>query len=1781
MKKFLACTVVFYFFTSSLYAAGAGSSQAFYQHWINENIPLIDLQQDINLTNTLGVPRSVDLTIDGLGHTLTLNNNTLIFLPNWNDGLNATIQNITINGASAGAVEFNGDGQNNHAYNVTNSTFTGNSFSSNGGAIYSHAQAQVAGSARTYTFTDNVFTYNSAQNGGALYNASNNSQLPVYFLITGGSFISNSAASGSGGAIYNVSNYGSGASLDNSFVIGSSLSPISFINNSAANGYGGAIYNFSNNPASSGISQFSINGTFSGNSAQNGGALVNQIEGGNGISTFTVTGSFTGNKALQNGGAAANYVGLSGNSPYGGAAVFDFSGVASFTNNTAASGSGGAIYNLVNRGQSVSYTNVGGTFSGNSARQNGGAIYNSANAANTPLNIADGSVFSNNKAIRGYAIYNDNFGHITINADSAGIKFTGNTNFNPFDSATNDIYQASANGIIDIITTGNGGQVYLDGGFAGLGTINMHGAKVAAGDLYLAASSDNLGFTGVFNQTFGITNVYGTMFGGTNNIQNTGSITVTDSVLNVYSNQNSVYYNANLYSNVELNHASLTSDIVTITQAAGDSAPGIQFNGSGAVALFSNGNTNGVMSKFLVQDRIGNGQSNQIGFFNSVVSFGTTDYVGTAGSADYGGLTRYIFDGSVIDLANSSLSTQQYKFGMIDVINSLTNNSYINIKAIGTGAAGPDNYTADSMSFDSSIPGRTLELGKIYISNDETYALSGTQQVLLNNSGTDDLQLYLGNDTYVVANSSTIYTLSLATTTTANDSIEFNSQSNVNPGFPDIGIPLIDLNDVTALTSVAVSTFNIGANRGWQIYSGRTYYDFDPDPNGSIVTTGLNDMASGTLNVYGSVQNDVTSVLSGKFVDIASGTYSGPRSLFNMVNASTTFNLSDLTIQDTYLGTDGGAVLRLNDAASTANLSWLLVQYSTSVGNGGAVNLTTGTLNMNFVNLSNNKSMAGNSQNGDGGAINVNGGVLNLSGYINSVPDSIVDGISGNSADGDGGAISISGGDVLIKNTYIGYNTAQNGGAISHTGGTLTLSSDWLFGTIFGTNEAVRNGGAIYNNTADFTINGNVGFLLNTAAEGGAIYNDASGVLTFDSTSGNIVFTQNTVTGGASNDIYNDGIINFTGNGNMVRIDGGISGSVGGAQISQSGGGAVILNYGSDSSGYLGTFTQSSGTVTNGGVFFGGASNISGGNLYWMNSSSGSASKTNTSSVNINSSASLFVQGGADFTLNNAADIIGQSAMIYLDADSTISVEASGAQLYLSTQDTWLGHIKMSNGTTTMDGLKNLYNSDYSQDGGTLVLINSVLTMGGKSVVTDGEISLDNSVIVTNGVGISLAGINGSGNLSMSNNSLVDGKNGVILIDYFAGSLYVNNSTANFTVDLDPKQKVSDQFVFGGTIDPGVINISDFGLLSAPADKEIPFQIFVASSITGITFATDKTQVQTAIGIYDFAPIAGQDGWYMLSLASLNPGTGGGQASVLAMLGARLLANNVLFDHVFFDSNQMLVREDKSDYRFLPSQFLKENRGKNYWVKSYYESEKLTTTSNMELKNDIYGAILGLDFRASDIGENSYFLPTLFAEYTGAAQTFAGATMRQNSAQAGFMASAMVNDVYTVSAMAYGGGYKNNIEIEGMGDDVYNWFVGAGVKNAYNMYFDNFILQPFAQISYNLFGKQKWDSSYGDIGMETEYLNGLNASPGANLIYGLETWNFLIGGSYVYNLGNKVEGKAGNIDLPELKTEIGYFEYTAGASKRFAERLNVWVKGVYKTNRDSDIGVRAGAGWRL
>ena len=247
---------------------------------------------------------------------------------------------------------------------ISNSNFSANVATKNGGAINNNLQVTISSS---------NFSGNNAQFGGAILNKD-------IATISNSNFSTNSA-SANGGAVNNNGK----ATIANS----------TFSNNSAQLD-GGAFYN-------NGTTAIA-NSTFSNNSAQiNGGAILNFI-------AATISNStFSGNSASSNGGAINNngVVAIASSTLSANSAIKDggaiFSNGKAIINNSTfgsnnAKNNGGAIFTT------LSVTDIDySTFFGNSSDK-GGAIFNSDNAT---TNIGN-SIVIGNKAVNGNEIFNRN-----------------------------------------------------------------------------------------------------------------------------------------------------------------------------------------------------------------------------------------------------------------------------------------------------------------------------------------------------------------------------------------------------------------------------------------------------------------------------------------------------------------------------------------------------------------------------------------------------------------------------------------------------------------------------------------------------------------------------------------------------------------------------------------------------------------------------------------------------------------------------------------------------------------------------------------------------------------------------------------------------------------------------------------------------------------------------------------------------------------------------------------------------------------------------------------------------------------------------------------------------------------------------------------------------------------------------------------------------------------------------------------------------------------------------
>ncbi|GHU00554.1 hypothetical protein FACS1894186_1370 [Alphaproteobacteria bacterium] len=1017
--------------------ARAMDSATFAADFGQPSLAAFTLDSDVTLADALS-PRAADLALGGGGYALTIGGHTLVFQPAWNSPLTASLSNLTLRNATAGAVVFGFDGAAGRSYTVSDSTFSGNANAGgNGGAISASGQIQGTEAASVQIFNTG-FSGNSAANGGAVYFASNNSQNtgannPMFKLYTGsGLSVTGNSATSSGGALYLLANGGNNA--QNYFEIDNYL----FSGNTAAQ-YGGAIYNgvLNQNKADASqpaTSKFSITGnSFTGNSALYGGAIATTVNGGNGDSEFDIGAAgdmFSGNTATGGkGGVIYNAVGDQ-YSPYGGSVAFNTNGT--YSGNSAAYG--GAIYNYLARGGANVQFNVYGTYQGNSAAADGGAIYNYANnysgaAENSAqMNIHAGARFEGNKAAqRGGAIFNNNVGILNIDTTaSAPVIFDGNrasvgaNNSGTPSTLGDDIYQASATATTNL--TGSG-LVAMTGGFGGVGTINV----LSTGGLYLSGvsdpfgvaaslgltggASDNSGFTGTFNLKGGTAYIDGIMFGGTNNVfGNTDLLTL----LAVSSPRESIYFNVNLWDNGALQFMSSNPGAVEIRASSGGTGAGMAFLGTDGQAVFAGLPTDpsstsyNAASYYLPKD-IYNGQANTIAFFNSKVSLGDKWY-------DHS--TAYqLLQGSVIDLASSSGAYQNYAFSSI-----LTTDSLISFKVAGdaAGAIGQ----ADTLTVGAGYG--TLGIGRVYVNDSLAAIASGaTARILF---GASPLTLADTGVAQYVVSSGNVYAVSVRPDSLG---IVFGNVGTGSP--PSIGDAVggnVEIDDGSGGTT----TIDAGSSVGVQI-------------GGDTANTagGASVAQDSDVAVYGDTPGGRTGTIDG-----------GGDAVFVVDNPNSSLNVSDVNINDAH-NAGGGAVIDISDGSSSVTVSNVGADGNTTDGNGGVINITDGNVSVGGSDFSNNTAA------GSGGAINADGGSLVVSGGS----------FSDNHA-ADGGAISVGSGSAdlsISSGTSFTENTATGNGGAIYNDGALNLITTGGQDIVFSGNSAGGSGDDIYNGSDTSVIN--------------------------------------------------------------------------------------------------------------------------------------------------------------------------------------------------------------------------------------------------------------------------------------------------------------------------------------------------------------------------------------------------------------------------------------------------------------------------------------------------------------------------------------------------------------------------------------------------------------------------------------------------------------------------------------------------------------------------------------
>ncbi len=289
---------------------------------------------------------------------------------------------------------------------VTNVTFTGNTATSNGGAIYAASGTGPVDVNDSYFGSSTIPGNAATGDGGAIdYEGS------YSLTITNTSFVDNTAGNsgtaGNGGAV-EIGDQCDAATLTNcqfgtsvgSVITNPSNPPLQEQGNKAT-GNGGAIDYEGQLLNSSYLYLTDV--TFLQNKAGDGGAVY----AGSGTGPVTVNGSYFGNVVPSTGGGVSLIQFFDGNQAVTGGAIYDFGAslltinATSFLVNSVEGGDGGAIYYSgtggLNIGGNSVFTSNSATNSFSGGKADGGAIY-IASTGSSNIVIYSTS-FTNNEAV--------------------------------------------------------------------------------------------------------------------------------------------------------------------------------------------------------------------------------------------------------------------------------------------------------------------------------------------------------------------------------------------------------------------------------------------------------------------------------------------------------------------------------------------------------------------------------------------------------------------------------------------------------------------------------------------------------------------------------------------------------------------------------------------------------------------------------------------------------------------------------------------------------------------------------------------------------------------------------------------------------------------------------------------------------------------------------------------------------------------------------------------------------------------------------------------------------------------------------------------------------------------------------------------------------------------------------------------------------------------------------------------------------------------------------------
>lgn len=1603
---------------------------------------------------------------------------------------------------------------------VDSVTFSNNNATGNGGAVANIEFADVEG---TFKANNAKFSTNSAANGGAIYNDS-------IAKLTDSEFIGNTSST-YGGAI--MSTEGSNLTITNGTFTGNKVT------GDVKASYGGAIFN---------QGKMEVSGNFSGNEAGRGGAIYNYTTADTTIKSGTV---FENNKSTYGHGSAVytfngmtiedNVEFKNNHANWGGALAVELRKSATmpmpendtvtigkevlFEKNTSRAG-GAAI---VNTNGNIEIAN-GAKFIENTSGAGGGAIYNTKdNAAGVDSTISLGSATFENNSTKGDggAIYNDDKSTVTITGETT---FSGNTatgNGGAISNAADSVIALdTAKGNITFTgnnATGNGGAIYNDG------------------TLTLNTDDGNITFTGNTIGTEGAEVL--------NDINTDGTVIITgaaNTTVSVNTITGSGVIDKNGANTLALNDNN-SGFKGSFTQSKGITQVFKEF--FGGTSTIKNSSVDMKDGSSVVKDStvtLGTkGEMNieegaNVNIAGTVTGSDATGVVKNSGNINIKGGGTLNADIKQTDKGSITVNDGG-TFGTLSNKNAAIAAGSLNIKqgAIIDGIV----EVTEAVSLD--IGGRQVvfddtglkiesDSGSGHITNEGTFNLANTA-IGVEVSGLND-SITLSNGSYLspVTEGATVINLGDGTTGEGENPTITYSDNAVTNAEHTLNIN----NDATLkLAPTKGNNFELNSKVTSADGEGQVLVDQIKVKNPNYVDEFI-EQGVGTVTI-----NSDNSGFKGNFLQ-------------NMGNVILAAKAKFFGGQNKI---DGGSLTVQKEATLTA-----------ADVTGGSLTLQDGAILDKYVTVTTDTTADSESY-GTVNLYNAIKGEVGKDGVSRIDADSIANGNDGTltyvNSDDSEKTISITNGAGL--GLFNGVRVEGDSLALQQDKGVRDLT--------FGNGSGSETNSIVLNENTKLTY------------RDGAYIKDDSTVDMKDGASLNLAnnttdVTYNPIISGTANST-----INKTGNGSTV-IASALDKFTGNVNVL---GGALELATAEDKTfNNLNVQNADFHSVSNIGVEGAegnGKVNIENSN-FSVDKTLEAMAEVNIDGSNVNIAEKL---GGADTTITDSTVNVGKE-MSTNDLNVTNSTLNVASNLY--SDNTVLDAVN-----ATIGGNLDAENLT-AQNGTNLTVAGDV--SAADSAFTDSTVNLNGKNSSFNSLIVNGSTLNNMTNMTVANdlifgagangtNSTLNMTNGTV--NTITANNTVLNGDLNIAFDVDPsKGYAMDSIQTNTYTDNGnQLIVGGINFVSSPIDSNFSVDAskFINSGDGNVaSFGESSFLANTHIGQYLMSTGAGGGSVISGSLQSVNPQMYRGQVATIASYMNQLVVNNMLFDHMEVITRQMMAQErtankySATEPLFAPYQYSAKDG--TLWYKAYANFERLSMTHGISAGNNAYGSLIGADFPLVELENGWKIIPTAYVAYNGAHQNFNGVSMYQNGGQIGAMGTAYKGDFLT-SLLVYGGGYANDMNVNNASfgsasDTTGNWFAGVASKTAYNFHLaKDFIFQPTALVSYNMFGNQNWHSNFGAMGMNAGFMNGINIAPGMNLIWNKKTWSLYATVQYMYNIMGGVDGRAGNVALSNVRMRHGYLEYGVGVTKVFKDRLTSYFQITLRNVGRTGIGFQFGLNWKI